>query len=78
MIECKEFVEFLEAYFDHRLPEAVQKDFDEHLAVCPDCVNYLKSYEQTIRLGKHAMNKDAAEPIPQGLMRAILEAQKRS
>jgi anti-sigma factor RsiW len=49
---CKELVEAITAYLEGTLPEADGRRFDEHLAVCPYCTNYLAQMRETIaRLG---------------------------
>jgi anti-sigma factor RsiW len=75
MITCREFVEFLSAYLAGELSPASQAEFDFHLADCPGCASYLKSYEATIRLGKEAFaDLEAPVPIevPEELIHAIL------
>ena len=72
---CQEFIEFLLDYDEGRLPPDVRARFDEHLTVCPDCVNYLASYRATIALGKRAFASQEAplpESVPEELVQAIL------
>ena len=52
---CREFIEFLNDYFDAALPPTQRHFFDEHLAGCLDCQTYLESYKRTVRLGKLAL-----------------------
>ena len=52
--------------------------FDRHLAVCPDCTNYLESYRKTMGLSVAAMSELGKREIPEDLVRAILEARKES
>jgi len=72
---CREFITFLLDYFGE-LDAAQRARFDAHLAVCPGCVNYLKSYREAIRLGKAAL-ADPEEPIPDELAAAILAAREK-
>ena len=79
MITCKELIEFLYDYVAEDLPDDRRADFEEHLAVCPSCVNYIQSYKSVIRLGKIAMTTPDAEApadVPEDLIRAILRARK--
>lgn len=76
---CRDFAEFLGEYLDGSLPEAQRAVFEEHLAECPDCVAYLQTYQQTIRLGKAAcVHPDDAVPpeVPDELVQAILAARR--
>ena len=74
---CREFTEFLADYLAGELPEPRLRVFEQHLAVCPDCANYLASYCRTIELGKAAFLSDDAEiprEVPEGLIQAVLKA----
>ena len=77
---CREFAEFLDAYFAGALAPAEQAEFQRHVAACPPCVAYLASYGKTIdicnRLGKQ--QHDVPADVPEELVRAILAARKRS
>ena len=76
---CREFADFLSDYFAGELPEPAQATFDRHMAECPQCVAYLRSVRETIRLGKAAFD-DPDEPVPdevpEALVQAILAAQR--
>jgi len=77
---CREFTDFLIDYFSRTLSTSEQTEFERHLASCPDCVAYLKSYEETIKLGKAACDDaDTAVPteVPEGLVQAILASRRR-
>lgn len=80
VIYCREFVEFLSDYLDRALSPEQKAAFDAHLAVCPPCVAYLKTYQQTVQLGKNAF-KSLDEPVPvevpEELVRAILSARDK-
>ncbi len=70
---CEEFIEFLLDYDEGRLPPDVQARFDEHLSICPDCVNYLASYRATIALGKSAF-ADPKGPLPADVPEELVQA----
>lgn len=78
-LSCREWIEFLAAYLDAELPAAEHAAFETHLALCPDCVDYLASYRETIRLGRLAFGADSEPPadVPDELIVAILAARKR-
>jgi anti-sigma factor RsiW len=74
---CREFIDFLMEFLNGELTPEQSAQFEAHLAECPDCVNYLHSYEDTVRLGRAAFDKlDAPLPegIPDDLVQAILLA----
>ena len=77
---CKELVEFLMDYLDGLLCEPERRRFEEHLGECPDCVAYLATYREAVRLGKDACGAGAdAIPaeVPEDLVRAVLAARRR-
>ncbi len=78
---CREVVEFLMAYLADELPGTQRDVFEGHLALCPPCVNYLDSYQHTMRLSKAACHcPDGAAPadVPEELILAILDASRRN
>jgi anti-sigma factor RsiW len=76
---CRKLVEFLMDYLDGHLSESERRCFEEHLGECPDCVAYLATYQETIRLSKEActVGDDALPPdVPEDLVRAVLAARR--
>ncbi len=74
---CRELIEFLDRYRDGELAAEERTEFEAHLARCPYCVDYLESYERTVRLGQTRFrDPDAALPegVPEELMAAIRAA----
>jgi anti-sigma factor RsiW len=78
-MNCRDFTEFLNLYFDGELSARERAVFDEHLAECPDCTAYLQNYAETVRLGRAAFTGNGAVPaeVPADLVTAILAALKR-
>ena len=78
-ITCQQLIDFIMSYLDNELPEGQRAEFDRHMAVCPSCVDYLKTYEKTILLTKACGTDDPVpEEVPESLVQAILEARKKS
>jgi anti-sigma factor RsiW len=48
-LSCKELVELVTDYLDGAMSDADRKRFDEHLALCPPCVEYIAQIGRTIR-----------------------------
>lgn len=74
-ITCEEVITFLLEYLAKDLTPAEELEFERHLAICPSCVAYLKTYKQAIRLGRLALRQelDATPPdLGAELVRAIL------
>jgi anti-sigma factor RsiW len=79
-LTCREFVDFLDDYLSGALPEDKRAAFNEHLAVCPSCVAYMKTYQASVRLGKAVLTRSEEalpEEVPEELVLAILAARKK-
>jgi len=86
MLTCQEVVEYLMSYLNSELAPDEIFVFEKHLAVCPECVTFLETYKQTIRIGQMAFDSvesqspesQSEEPLPEPLVQAILAAQRRN
>ena len=75
LLTCQEVLDYLTEYLEGNLPAGEHARLDEHLAVCPECVAYLKNFRATIAATRRACEDDPAlAPIPEELVRAILSA----
>jgi len=70
---CREFIDFLMEYLSGELSARERAEFERHLADCPDCSAYLRSYEETIKLGKAAF-ADPDAPVPQDVPKELVQA----
>lgn len=74
---CREIADFLMKYIDGELPRRQRTTFEMHLAECPACRTYLKSYEMTIGLARSTkcpVNDTNIEGMPDELVRLILRS----
>jgi anti-sigma factor RsiW len=79
-LTCREFVEFLADYLSGTLSQERQAIFNQHLAVCPSCIAYMKTYQASVRLGRAVFTRSEEtlpEEVPEELVLAILAARKR-
>jgi anti-sigma factor RsiW len=76
-VTCRDFATFQLDYVENALPADTRRRFDEHMAICPDCVQYVKHYTETIKAGRLAMAEDLPADVPDDLVSAILEARPR-
>jgi anti-sigma factor RsiW len=78
---CRELVGFIDAYLSNELPSSERVCFEQHLAKCDACVDYLDSYRSTVAMGKLAFAKhDSSEipdEVPHDLIEAILASRKK-
>lgn len=80
MMTCQEMIDFLLDYVEGQLPADQAQTIDRHLALCPECEAYLTSYKSTVKLS-HLLCDDmneAAEPMPEELVTAIMNAHRAS
>lgn len=80
MISCRELAEFLMDYLSNELEPRTRAVFEEHICACPPCEAFLKTYAETIRMGKAALCEGHDAPaveLPPALLKAILAAKGR-
>ncbi|MCO6438465.1 MAG: zf-HC2 domain-containing protein [Phycisphaerae bacterium] len=80
-LTCRELIDFLDDYFAGALAREQREIFDRHLAFCPDCVAYLKTYADTVELVRKSCDEcpeqSASSDVPEDLIQAILSATRR-
>ena len=74
---CREFADFLLDHVEDRLSPDARREFDRHMARCPDCVRYLRHYTETIAASRLALADELPVEMPESLVDAILRARKR-
>jgi anti-sigma factor RsiW len=75
---CQQLIDFIMSYLENELPDEERSEFDRHMAVCPSCVNYLKTYEKTVLLAKACADDPVPDEVPESLVQAILAAQRKA
>lgn len=76
---CREFVEFLDRYFQGELSPEVAARFEAHLAACPSCVSYAQSYRKLPEMARRALVGDRiGDDVPEELVQAILATRQSS
>lgn len=77
-LTCRELVEFLADYLAGALPPDAAARFTAHLALCPSCVRYARSYRTSVELARRVCH--AADSLPdevsEALVRAVLDARR--
>jgi predicted anti-sigma-YlaC factor YlaD len=76
-LTCKELVELVTDYLEGALAPTEHRRFEEHLAGCQGCRNYLQQMRETIRLtGK--LTEEAIEPQAKEALLQVFRAWKSS
>ena len=76
---CQELADFIIDYVEEKLPEGQRATFEDHLAVCPSCIEYLKVTGPPRRCWTTSAakrRKDVPCEVPTDLVNAILAARK--
>lgn len=74
---CQQVLDYLSDYLDRSLPAEELAHLDEHLAVCPECVDYLNNLRMTLSAARAAYTeRGTIEPIPEPVVAAILAARQ--
>jgi len=78
LLTCQQVLDFLSDYVEGRLSAFEAARLEEHLALCPPCVDYLNSFRATLAACRAAGAEawQAAGPLPEELVQAILKAQQ--
>src|SRR6187401_1140029 len=63
-LSCADVIRFLDDYVAGNLAPQQRAAFEAHLAICPQCVEYIASYRRTIDLVRDAVAPDAVAPPP--------------
>ena len=45
---CKQMTDLVFDYLNDKLGPSIKRDFEQHLRICPDCVNFLNTYKKTV------------------------------
>jgi len=69
-LTCREVVEIVTDYLEGTMSSADRARFEEHVATCEGCTNYLRQMRETIRL----TGTLTEEQIPDEQRRRLLEA----
>jgi anti-sigma factor RsiW len=69
-LSCQELVELVTEYLEGTLPAQERTRFDDHIAICPGCSNYLNQMRQTIQM----VGALKEETIPDDAKEELLQA----
>lgn len=71
LITCKQLVELVTDYVEDALPVKERLRFEEHLAVCGPCRDYLKQMRKTIRATGALTEESIGPEAKEALLRAF-------
>jgi predicted anti-sigma-YlaC factor YlaD len=65
LVSCREIVELVTDYLEGSLDRRARLDFEEHLAACPPCREYLTQMRTAIRLAER-LSRSPLSPVARG------------
>jgi len=80
-LTCRELVEFLDDYLSGQLHSGRREAFDSHLAECPSCERYTRTYLAAMRIVRLAVGcgrDPVPDDVPEELVQAVLSARGRA
>ena len=70
---CKQMTDLVFNYLNDKLSPNVKRDFQQHLQICPDCVNFLNTYKKTVSVTRSIR----PEEIPPRVRNNVLDFLRR-
>jgi anti-sigma factor RsiW len=64
-LSCRELVELVTDYVEGALPSDDVRRFEEHLAICEGCVNYVDQLRGTIAV-VGSLSEESIDPVARG------------
>lgn len=72
MLRCRDVGQLLYDYVEGRLEPPIRQQLEQHLADCPGCLAFIKTYQQTIQLSK-TLPPEAMPPELQQKLRSFIK-----
>lgn len=73
MITCRQFEDFIIAYFEGGLTDRERRLFEIHLNFCRECRDYLAAYKVSMAVAKRGL-ADEALPVPDDVPEDLITA----
>ena len=65
---CRQMTDLVLGYLTDKLSPSVKREFEQHLAVCPDCVNFLNTYKKTVAVTKSVQQSDLPASVRDNIL----------
>jgi predicted anti-sigma-YlaC factor YlaD len=76
-VRCQEFVELVTDWEEGVLGDDVRVEIEEHMAICPPCVEYVEQLRLTRAVLRNLADREPAPSSPPPAARAALLAEFR-
>jgi Putative zinc-finger len=65
---CRQMTDLVLGYLTDKLTAGVKREFEQHLAVCPDCVSFLNTYKKTVAVTKSVQQTDLPASVRDNIL----------
>jgi len=65
---CKQISDLVLDYLTDKMRPRTKRDFQQHLRICPDCVNFVRTYRKTVKVTRSVRYED----IPSKMRKRVL------
>ena len=74
---CGQITALVLGYLTRTLSANVKRDFEHHLTLCPDCVNFLNTYKKTVAATKSVEPSDIPAPVRDSILSFLRKRTRR-
>ena len=74
---CRDGAAILMDYLEDVLPADVRADVDAHVAACPKCVEFVRSYRETPRIVRESTELEIPAGLAESLQRVLAKQRGR-
>lgn len=74
---CNEMTALVLGYLTDTLSANVKRDFEHHLTICPDCVNFLNTYKKTVAVTQSVEPSDIPAPVRDSILSFLRKRVRR-
>jgi anti-sigma-K factor RskA len=67
MLHCREVIDLIMGYVEGTLDPHERRSFEAHIADCRDCWHFLRSYRETVALGRHLQEEEIPSDVRERL-----------
>lgn len=74
---CKQMSDLIFDYVTQRLSPSLMREFEQHLRICPDCVNFLHTYKKTVSVAGRLNSTAIPAKVRENMLAFLRKNMKR-
>ena len=75
---CKQMTDLILDYLNDKLSPTVKRDFQQHLKICPDCVNFLSTYKKTVSVSRSIRSEEIPPRVRNNILNFLRFSTRKS